>query len=124
MVEEETTEDGKDKTDTMVLGKLAGRLCSIIGGFAGGGVTSSARKKSQRAMYRVSIKEDNSLVDVAQPAPWRPIITFGPEDFKHITAHFDDPMVVMLHIANYEVKRILIDQGSSVDVLYDDPGVF
>src|ERR1044072_272107 len=49
-VEEETSKDGNDKSSTMVLGKLAGRLCSIIGGFAGGGVTSSARKKSQRAM--------------------------------------------------------------------------
>ena len=97
-VEEEASKDGKDKSGTLVLGKLEGRLCSIIGGFAGGGVTSSARKKSQRAMYRVSIKEDNSLVDLAQPAPWRPIITFGPEDFKLITPHFDDPMVVMLRL--------------------------
>ena len=47
-------------------------------------------------------------------------ITFGPEDFKLITPHYDDPMVVMLQLANYEVKRILIDQGSSADVLYYD----
>jgi hypothetical protein len=103
-----------------MLGKPAGLLNSIIGGFSGGGVTSSARKKIQRAMFRFSVKEDNSLVGLAQSKPWRPIITFGPEDFEGIQPHFDDPMVVILRIANFGVKRVLIDQGSSADVLYYD----
>ena len=34
--------------------------------------------------------------------------------------HCDDPMVVVLRIENYDLKRVLIDQGSSADVIYFD----
>src|ERR1044072_6464265 len=104
----------------MVLGKPAGLLNSIIGGFSGGGVTSSARKKSQRAMFKVSLTEDNSMVGLAQSKQWRPMITFAPEDFEGIQPHFDEPMVVILRLANFGVRRVRIDQGSSADVLYYD----
>src|ERR1044072_6522205 len=69
-------------------------------------------------MFRVSLTEDSSVVGLAQSKQWRPLITFEPEDFEGIQPHFDDPMVVILRIANFGVKRVLIDQGSSADVLY------
>src|ERR1044072_2243548 len=116
----EASSGDKEKSGAVVLGKPAGLLNSIIGRFSRGGVTSSARKKNQRAMFRVSLKEDNSLVGLAQSKQWRPMSTFGPEDFEGIQPHFDDPMVVILRIANFGVKRVLIDQGSSTDVLYYD----
>lgn len=34
--------------------------------------------------------------------------------------HDDDPMVVTLQIFKWDVKRVLIDSGSSADILYYD----
>ena len=48
-----------------------------------------------------------------------PSITFTDKDFKGINlVNQDDPVVVFIIIANFMVFRVLIDQGSSVDILY------
>ena len=40
-------------------------------------------------------------------------------DFKGINlVNQDDPVVVSIVIANFMVSRVLIEQGSSVDILY------
>lgn len=36
------------------------------------------------------------------------------------TPHEDDPMVISVVSANYRVKRVLINQGSSADIIYLD----
>ncbi|KAK6117276.1 hypothetical protein DH2020_048987 [Rehmannia glutinosa] len=47
-------------------------------------------------------------------------IRFTDEDLEGILTPHDDPMVVSLTIANYEVKRVLVDNGSSIDILFYD----
>lgn len=47
-----------------------------------------------------------------------PPITFTSEDFHAPDLEQDDPMVITLEIACYEVSKVLIDQGSSVNILY------
>ncbi|KAH1221370.1 hypothetical protein GmHk_12G034816 [Glycine max] len=48
-----------------------------------------------------------------------PPITFTDRDFKGINpVNQDDPMVVSIIIANFMVFRVLIDQGSSTNILY------
>lgn len=32
----------------------------------------------------------------------------------------DDPLVVILNIANYDISHVLVDNGSSIDVLFYD----
>lgn len=39
------------------------------------------------------------------------------DDFDGIEPHEDDPMVITIATTDYRVKRVLIDQGSSSDVL-------
>lgn len=47
-----------------------------------------------------------------------PLITFTDEDFHASDLEQDDPMVITAKIARYEVSKFLIDQGSSVNILY------
>ncbi|KAG5071483.1 hypothetical protein JHK86_006694 [Glycine max] len=48
-----------------------------------------------------------------------PPITFTDRDFKGINpVNQDDPMGFSINILNFMVSRVLIDQGSSVDILY------
>ena len=46
------------------------------------------------------------------------VITFSKEDARKIQTPHDDAVVVSATIANYDVKRILIDNESSTDVLF------
>jgi len=47
-----------------------------------------------------------------------PPIIFTDDDFHGLDHQQDDPMVITVEIKNYVVKKVLIDQGSSVDILY------
>jgi len=47
-----------------------------------------------------------------------PDIMFTDRDFRNIDTKQDDPMVINIEVANYEVRKTLVDQGSSVDILY------
>ena len=54
-----------------------------------------------------------------RPALTVPIICIE-EDFHGVDVNQDGPMVVRVIIANFKVRRVLIDQGSSVDILFID----
>ena len=45
-------------------------------------------------------------------------LTFLSNDIQSIHYPHSDPLVVMLTIANYAVKRVLVDTGSSSDILF------
>ena len=45
-------------------------------------------------------------------------ITFTDEDALRIHHSHDDAIVITLLIADYSTRRVLIDNGSSVDILY------
>jgi len=82
---------------------------TIAGGFGGGGNSNSARKKHLRAIHQVNL---------VSARPRMPPITFTDEDFKGIDPTQDDPMVISVDIDNFMIKKTLVDQGSSVDILY------
>ena len=46
------------------------------------------------------------------------VITFTEEDIRGIQTSHDDAVVVSAMIANYDVKKILVDNGSSTNVLF------
>ncbi|XP_020211745.1 uncharacterized protein LOC109796485 [Cajanus cajan] len=84
---------------------------TIAGGFAGGGSSSSARKRHLRAIKSVN------AIGWASPIRMPPI-TFTDQDFQGIDPVQDDLIVISVEINNCIVKKTLVDQGSSTDILY------
>ncbi|XP_057490953.1 uncharacterized protein LOC130776722 [Actinidia eriantha] len=50
----------------------------------------------------------------------RECITFSRADLERVQHPHSDPLVVQLRIGGYDVKRILVDTGSSIEVMYYD----
>ncbi|GAV71587.1 hypothetical protein CFOL_v3_15077, partial [Cephalotus follicularis] len=46
------------------------------------------------------------------------VITFSAADYEGVRLPHDDPVVVTLLVELFTMKRILIDSGSSADILY------
>jgi len=91
---------------------LRGTINTISGGFASGESTSSARKKHLRHIQSI-----NHIIHSHHRRRMPPII-FTDDDFHNLDHQQDDPMVITVEIENYTVKNVLVDQGSSVDLLY------
>ena len=47
-------------------------------------------------------------------------ITFTKNDLERVQHPYSDPLVIQLKMNNYDVKRILVETGSSVEVMYYD----
>ena len=86
-----------------------GEIHTIAGGFSGGGCTASQRKKYTRSVMSVEVFEDHSP-DVD--------ITFTKGDLRDVVPHDNDPIVISLVTAGRTVHRVLVDQGSSADVMF------
>ncbi|KAJ3696801.1 hypothetical protein LUZ61_000506 [Rhynchospora tenuis] len=92
----------------------------IAGGPAagGGGDSERARRRyarpknldnpSRREVFQ--IRKSNSVANMR--------ITFGPEDYAGVHLPHDDAIVLMLRVNGTRVGRILVDTGSSADVIY------
>ncbi|KAM1093438.1 hypothetical protein ACFX2B_008443 [Malus domestica] len=52
-----------------------------------------------------------------QKPNWDPIC-FYPEEERGIIYPHNDPLIVEAHIANFEVRRILVDTGASVNIMF------
>ncbi|XP_047179064.1 uncharacterized protein LOC124845914 [Vigna umbellata] len=90
-------------------GSLRGAINTIFGGFARG-PSASARKRNLRelkSVHRVDVRKHSM-------SP----ITFTDEDFHAPDPDQDDPMVITAIITRYNVGKVLIDQGSSVNIFY------
>ncbi|XP_028066347.1 uncharacterized protein LOC114269255 [Camellia sinensis] len=48
------------------------------------------------------------------------VVSFSTMDLKRILTPHNDTLVVTLRVRDFDVKRILIDQGSSVEIMYYD----
>ncbi|XP_017438478.1 uncharacterized protein LOC108344556 [Vigna angularis] len=91
-------------------GSVRRRIDTISGGFVGGGASTSTRKRHLRNL--------NTIHMVDRQRQSMPNITFTDADFHALDPNHDDPMVITADIARYEVRKVLIDQGNSVNILY------
>ena len=47
-----------------------------------------------------------------------PTISFTEEDTRQLRHPHDDALVINLSIADFNTRRVLVDNGSSVDIIY------
>nr|XP_025641263.1 uncharacterized protein LOC112736141 [Arachis hypogaea] len=85
----------------------------ISGGFAGGGETTSARKRSYRAMLAIEGASPPNKSDAPDLE-----ITFNKADMSSAAPHLDDPVVISIQTGDLLVRKVLLDPGSSADVLF------
>ncbi|KAK2425775.1 hypothetical protein QL285_024519 [Trifolium repens] len=102
------TEEAREKDQPRIA------VNTIAGGFAGGGNSNNARKR----YVRKSEREPAMIGHVSFPPA--PDLSFSPKDATDIVPHDDDPLVIQVQILNCDVKRVLIDSGSSADIMYWD----
>ncbi|KAK3007885.1 hypothetical protein RJ639_013715 [Escallonia herrerae] len=93
----------------------AGTINTISGGIAAGGSSGKARKAYAREVCVTSQPPNKKLKTV--PAA---TITFSDDDSKGIKTPHDDPLVITIKAGNFDVKRVLIDNGSSAEILFHD----
>ena len=86
----------------------------IVGGTATTGSSKKARKTYFRMVQNVQLM--GSVPKITRRES--PIIGFSEEDAKHLHHPHDDALVVNVRVEDYNVHRMLVDNGSSTDILY------
>ena len=92
-----------------------GEIHVISGGFAGGRESSSAWKAHLRNIRSTDMGE---IQAVSKLSRLDNTITFSDSDLEGCQHPYDDPLVVRAIVANTTVHRVLIDNGSSADIIF------
>ncbi|GAV68905.1 hypothetical protein CFOL_v3_12408, partial [Cephalotus follicularis] len=75
-------------------------------------------RREQRREEAPWQQEEQQQQQQQQPRGDEEVITFLEADYEGVRLPHDDPMVVTLLVELFTMKRILIDSGSSADILY------
>ena len=83
-----------------------------------GGPTAAGSSRNSRKAYA---REVMSIVGEApKRARMEASLTFDDSDLEGVKFPHDDPLVITPMIGNSSVKRVLVDNGASVDILFHD----
>ena len=86
----------------------------IVGGTTAAGSSKKAHKTYLRMVYNVQLTGSVPKM----PRIDNPIIRFSEDDAQRLHHPHDDALVVSLQIGDYNMHRVLVDNGSSADILY------
>ncbi|KAK3027419.1 hypothetical protein RJ639_040435 [Escallonia herrerae] len=74
--------------------------------------------ESGRKAYTREVCITSQSLSKKQKMTLVPTISFSEDEIWDIKTPHDDPLVVTLRVGNFDVKRILVDNGSSAEVLF------
>ena len=86
----------------------------IVGGTAAIGSSKKARKTYLRMVQNVQLT--GLVPKIARRES--PIIRFSEEDARRLHYLHDDALFVSIRVEDYNMHRVLVDNGSSADILY------
>ena len=89
-----------------------GEIRTITGGPSKGRSFNSLKKSYQRQVNSV-----HSLHPLKQRRVDQDMY-FSKEDAKGVKQPHDDPLVIMIMIEGFNIRRVLVDNGSSTDIIY------
>ncbi|XP_073129091.1 uncharacterized protein [Henckelia pumila] len=81
----------------------------ILGGSTDGDSNRARKSWSKREVLGIEAR---------RPDPC-PVITFGPEDLEGVCLPHNDALLIRAQ-ANYDIRRVFVDSGSSVNVIFQD----
>ena len=87
----------------------------ISGGFVGGGESSSARKAHLRSIRSREVIEVKAVSKIPR---LNIAITFSDSDLEGCQHPHDDPLVIKAVVANKTIHRVLVDNGSSANIIF------
>ncbi|XP_073049414.1 uncharacterized protein [Primulina eburnea] len=82
----------------------------MISGGSTDGDSNRARKSKSRREF----------LEVERAGRREAVISFGPEDLKGVNLPHNDALVIQARVANYDILRIFVDSGSSINVIFKD----
>jgi hypothetical protein len=91
-----------------------GEIRTILGGPMSGGTSRASRKAYARQVH-------NILVVQRPPKNIRlddQVISFSEEDARATHQPHDDALAITVNIAGFTTRRVMVDNGSSADILY------
>ncbi|XP_073051219.1 uncharacterized protein [Primulina eburnea] len=88
---------------------VIGTIKMISGGSTDGDSNWARKSKSRR-----------ECLEVERAGRSEAAISFGPEDLRGVNLPHNDALVIQARVANYDILRIFIDSGSSVNVIFKD----
>ena len=89
---------------------IYGEINTISGRFSGGGCIASQRKKYARKVMAVEVQETDQTLDVD--------LVFTKAEDQDVIPHDNDQVVISVVTTGRRVHRVLIDPGSSTDVMF------
>uniref|UniRef100_A0A2N9HNF1 Uncharacterized protein n=1 Tax=Fagus sylvatica TaxID=28930 RepID=A0A2N9HNF1_FAGSY len=91
-----------------------GEIRTIVGGPTSGGTSRASRKAYARQAHNIMVVQrppKNIRLDDQ-------IISFSEEDARGTHQPHDDALVITINIAGFTTRRVMVDNGSSADILY------
>ena len=111
---------GRDHKDEKLKAKMEessrpplGEIRVIIGGISAG-QTSRSKKTYLKVVQNVQLSGRSPKTRGID----EPTICFTDKEAERIHQPHDDAIVITLLIADYTTRRVLVDNGSSADILY------